>query len=274
MENLLITVAIPFYNAEKYLSLAIDSVLKQTFRNWKLILVDDGSTDASLEIAKKYEKTDPRIRVYSDGENRNLGFRLNQIPDLVDTEFLARMDADDIMHPERLEKQLATFREMPGIDVLGTNAFSIDENNDVVGIRINPEGKGVLIKVSGFIHPTVMARTDWFRKNPYDVMAVRIEDAELWMRTRDSSEFYCLTEPLLYYREIGDHYYKKYFKAFPSLLYILKTPTGAKLKFVISYILASLRSYTYFFVGKEDKMILKRNQIQLKYDKNIYRSTL
>ncbi|MEK5752755.1 glycosyltransferase family 2 protein, partial [Acinetobacter variabilis] len=72
-----ISIGIPFFNAEKYLEDAIKSVLAQTFQNWELILVDDGSIDRSLEIARSFN--DPRIRIIADGHNRRLAYRLNQI---------------------------------------------------------------------------------------------------------------------------------------------------------------------------------------------------
>ena len=106
MKEVFVTIAIPFYNAEKYLAQAIDSVVWQTYHNWELLLIDDGSTDRSLEIAKEYVLKDKRIKIFSDGDNKNLGYRLNQIPNLVDTLYLARMDADDLMDADRLKIQL------------------------------------------------------------------------------------------------------------------------------------------------------------------------
>ncbi|MBS1573586.1 MAG: glycosyltransferase family 2 protein, partial [Bacteroidetes bacterium] len=78
----LVTIAIPFYNAETYLAETINSVLAQTFSEFDLLLIDDGSKDKSLSIAKEFELKDARVKVFSDGENKNLGFRLNQIPTL------------------------------------------------------------------------------------------------------------------------------------------------------------------------------------------------
>ena len=187
--NVLVTIAIPFFNAQEFLTQAIDSVIQQTFQNWNLLLVDDGSTDDSMKIAKHYESIDKRIRVYSDGKNKNLAYRLNQIPDLVGTEYLARMDADDIMHPRKIETQMNVLLNHPEIDVLGTNAYSIDENNMVFGIRIQLNGIDVLQNVKGFIHPTIIAKTNWFLQNKYDDQALRIEDTELWYRTYKNNNF-------------------------------------------------------------------------------------
>lgn len=260
--NSIITIAIPFFNAEKFLPEAIESVINQTYVDFKLLLVNDGSSDSSLEIANHYQKIDDRIQVYSDGENKNLGFRLNQIPYLVNTKYLVRMDADDIMHPQKIEKQLDILLKNPDIDVLGTNAYSINEANFVVGIRLDPNNTE-LISVDTFIHPTIMAETKWFINNPYDVLAERIEDLELWYRKCSTSNFKTMPEPLFFYREFGDKYYKKYFKGNKPMLYILrKHKFSYKLmKISLRYYLAGLYYYVNSILGTEGKLILKRNQV-------------
>lgn len=215
----LISVGIPFFNAEKFLSKAIESVISQSYDNWELLLLDDGSNDGSLEIAKRFEQQDNRIKVFSDGKNKGLGARLNELAALSKGEYIARMDADDIMHPKRLETQLQILKDNPNIDVLGTNAYVIDENDLVFGMRYR-ENSG-LIKVEHFIHPTIMAKKQWFVDNPYDEKAIRIEDAELWYRTKNKNNFMIINEPLLFYREFGGEYYKKYFLASKCKNYIL-----------------------------------------------------
>lgn len=258
----MITVAIPFYNAERYLSEAIESVIQQTYTNWELLVVDDGSTDNSLTIARQYADKDERIKVISDGLNKNLGFRLNQIPSLVKTEYLARMDADDIMHPQRLTKQLKVFQDHPEIDVLGTNAYSINEHSKVVGIRMNPGNQPVLINVNHFIHPTIMAKTEWFKNNPYDVKAVRLEDTDLWYRTKECNTFMMITEPLFFYREFRGDFYKKYWKGYPTIFYLLKKyKKGRYLKWSISTLSNIVACYLYEKIFKSDFLIKRRNQV-------------
>lgn len=273
--NVILTIAIPFYNAEKYLAKAIDSVIWQTHQDFKLILLDDGSTDSSLTIAQSYAAKDNRIIVVSDGENKNLGFRLNQIPYLVDTKYLARMDADDIMHPEKIEKQIKILIENQNIDVLGTNAYTINDIDEVVGIRVDPKDRNELIEVSGFIHPTIMAKTEWFKNNPYDIKAIRIEDAELWYRTSKFNNFQILTEPLFYYREFNGGYYKKYLAAQKSKKYILsKYPKNS---FWLKYYRKNFISgkiYQFFnFFNKEYFLINRRNEVVFKKKIN-YRELL
>ena len=216
----MVTIGLPFYNAEKYLALAIESVLQQTYTNWELLLLDDGSTDDSLSIAQSYAQKDSRIRVISDGKNKNLATRLNELPSLAQGLYLARMDADDIMHSARIERQLAVLKAHPEIDVLGTNAYIINDENAVTSTRYPLTPKNTLTRVKSFIHPTIIAKKQWFLENPYDTKALRMEDAELWYRTHSKYHFVRLNEPLLFYREVGNNYYKKYFLAQQSKAYI------------------------------------------------------
>jgi glycosyltransferase involved in cell wall biosynthesis len=262
----LITIAIPFYNAEKFLTLAIESVLNQTYKDWKLVLVNDGSSDSSLTIAEKFAYQDDRIKVFSDGANKNLGYRLNQIPNLVSTKYLARMDADDIMHPERIEKQISILEADSSIDVLGTNAYSIDENGAIQGIRFLFASTQRLAKVRSFIHPTIIAKTSWFKKNKYDALAERIEDEELWIRTAEHSNFQILTEPLLFYREFGFEYYKKYLKGIPSIFYVFKKHkfTLRVLKFGFKYFFSCFVYYFFNIFNQEEVLIKRRNKVKIK----------
>lgn len=269
-----VTIAIPFFNAEKFLSKAIESVIYQTYKDWSLILIDDGSIDGSLDIAKHYASIDERIRVYSDGCRKNLGARLNEVPFLVDSLYLARMDADDIMHPLRLEKQIDVLSRFPEIDVLGTNAYTIDDKDFVVGIRLNPINIEELVKVDSFIHPTIIAKTEWFRNNQYDVNANRIEDVELWFRTSQNNNFQILIEPLFFYREFGNRYYSKYLLAQKSKEYIeTKYPKNRfwnsffKLnycKFLLYYVFNIFKSEA-FFINRRNQVLFKKKSYYLTY---------
>ena len=256
----LISIGIPFFNAEKYLAFAIQSVIAQSYQNWELILVDDGSSDNSLSIAKKFAEQDSRINVISDGKNKGLGARLNELAALSNGEYIARMDADDIMHPNRLETQLQILKDNPNIDVLGTNAYVIDENDLVFGMRYR-ENSG-LIKVEHFIHPTIMGKKQWFLDNPYDEKAIRIEDAELWYRTKQLSNFMMTNEPLLFYREFGNNYYKKYFQANSSAIHILnKYPEDKFWKnFFLSNKIKGSVYKIFNMIGKEQILIERRNE--------------
>src|SRR5262249_3143938 len=118
--------------------------------------------------------------------------------------YLARMDADDLMHPERIARQLAFLRAHPSIDLVDTATFTVDEDLALLGIRgdrpLDPRPKAVL-RNGLLIHPTVMGRAEWFRQNRYDPVYVRAEDRELWSRTAATATFGRLTEPWFFYRE-------------------------------------------------------------------------
>src|SRR5690242_7757702 len=197
-----VTIGIPFLNARRYLADAVRSVFAQTHGDWELLLIDDGSTDGSIEVVRHLD--DPRVRVLYDGSRRGLCARLNQIASLAQGAYLARMDADDLMHPERIELQLNVLRADPTIDLVDTATFSVDDDLTPLGVRgdrpldSRPE---VVLRNGLLIHPTVMGRAEWFRSNPYDPVYVRAEDRELWNRTCATTKFARLGQPLFFYRE-------------------------------------------------------------------------
>ena len=229
----LVYVGIPFYNAEKYLDYAIRSVLNQTYTNWKMTLIDDGSTDSSLALARKYT-SDTRVKVISDGRNKGLVYRLNELVKLSDCKYFVRMDADDIMHPLRLERQVSFMENNAHIDVLGSWAYSIDVTNKVCGIlkvNSNPDSLMDVFSHSCFIHPSIMGKTSWFQEHQYDSSFVRMEDMELCARTILNSSFHNLQEPLLYYREIGVPYLRKYLQSMTGERILIRKIYGDAVSF-------------------------------------------
>lgn len=206
--NPLISVGIPFYNNEDYLAFAIQSVICQSYQNWELILIDDGSNDSSLKIANKFAFRDKRIKVISDGKNKKLPHRLNQLIKESKGDFIARMDADDIMHPDRLLIQLNYLKNNPSLDLVSSGLVSIDAQNNVCGFRSTSKiitnlsiGKGFSI-----IHPSVIARKEWYLRNLYDESYSRSQDYELWCRSFATNDLRIAILPdlLLFYREFGN----------------------------------------------------------------------
>lgn len=197
-----VSIGLPFHNAAATLDDAIRSVFAQTYRDWELLLVDDGSSDRSLEIARAVK--DPRVRVFSDGHNRGLSIRLNEITAAARSGVVARMDADDLMHPDRLAKQMSLFEARPDVDVVGCATYVTDATWQPRGVRgtgpLNTAPASVLRR-GLFVHPTVTARTAWMRANPYHIQYRRAEDFELWCRTCSSMSAALLSEPLHFYRE-------------------------------------------------------------------------
>ena len=203
-----VSIGIPFFNAERFLLDAIKSVFAQSHQDWELILVDDGSTDRSLSIANSI--ADPRVRVYSDGKNKRLAARLNEINRMAKYDFIARMDADDLMATNRIEKQLATLIENPATDLVTTGVCSITDAAVPYGARVVAMDHAVtpcnvLSGRHGIVHAAILGRREWFLRNPYDPSDHLAEDYRLWVRSeikRDLAVAF-IREPLYFYREEG-----------------------------------------------------------------------
>lgn len=200
-----ITIGIPFYNAENFLLDSIKSVFAQTHQDWELILIDDGSTDNSLRIAQSI--SDPRVRVYSDGQNKKLAARLNEIITLAKFDFVARMDADDLMSPNRISTLLKFLIENPEYDLVSCGTYSVNNSLELIGVRgesiINYTLEGLMNKSQRFLHAGLVAHRSWFEKNKYNEELIIGEDVELWRRTAKAGDFRAasIETPLYIYRE-------------------------------------------------------------------------
>ena len=204
-----ISIGIPIYNAEAYLEDAIKSILAQTHELWELILIDDGSTDASLAIAKRFEESDHRIKVIADGINKKLPARLNQLIEEANYDYIARMDADDLIHPDRLAIQLSFLEKNPDYDLVSTGVVSIDNFNKVYGCRhvdqIYTEFKEIAAAYP-IVHAAVLAKKSWYERNKYNEKYPRSEDYDLWCRAISNQDLNLAVLPdlLYYYREEGN----------------------------------------------------------------------
>ena len=223
----MISIGIPFYNAEAYLEDAIKSVLAQTFQEWELILVDDGSSDGSLDIAKKYEQLDSRVRVISDGLNKKLPTRLNEIIKEAKFNLIARMDADDLMDIERLEKQYIFLNQNPEYDLVTTGMYSIGRNNEVLGKRLPEnrimEANEILGGVTNLLHASLLATKEWCLRNPYREDNALAEDYELWLSAaiKNDLKYNVLQEPLYYYREVENVKKEKMIKGYNTQIEVI-----------------------------------------------------
>ncbi|HEX4974256.1 MAG TPA: glycosyltransferase family 2 protein [Pseudomonadales bacterium] len=212
----MVTIGIPIFNAESTLAETIQSVLAQTSSNWELILIDDGSTDNSLSIAMAMAMHDPRIRVIADGVNRGLPTRLNQIVEEAKYDLVMRMDADDLMHPERLEKQLKVLQDDSSIDLVCTGLYSVTNQLDLRGSRnsIVPQPLTLIDVVFGrcqIVHASILVRKQWYLRNRYNPASKRIEDYELFVTaaSRNDLRVRALDEYLYVYREEGNVHFSK-----------------------------------------------------------------
>ena len=198
-----VTVALPVFNGGVYLRAAIESILIQCFQDWELLVLDDGSTDHSLDSICNLN--DSRIRVVSDGLSCGIASRLNQAVSLAKGQYFARMDHDDIMHPERLLHQVSYLDLHPHIDLVATRCVLIDQNGCLCGAMPFACDENDLTRRPwlGFnmAHPSWMGRLQWFENNPYRVPSpYRCEDQELLLRAYSHSRYLVLDRYLMAYR--------------------------------------------------------------------------
>lgn len=201
----LVSVVLPIYNAEEYLSQAIESILSQTLENFELILINDASTDKTLQIINKFKRKDSRIVLINNQKNLQMAESLNLAISQSGSDLIARMDQDDIAFPNRLEVQYAFMRAHPKVSVVGNDIIIIDEDGKVTGKRTYPtssEGlKKILFRYSAFAHPTVMFRKTPFQKiKGYNPAKHPCEDIDLWFRLGKEYEFASIPNFLLRYR--------------------------------------------------------------------------
>ncbi len=207
----LVSIGLPFHNNAVTIEEALRSIFAQTYPHWELILVDDGSSDGSRDLVARLD--DPRVRAIRDEQNLGLPARLNQIATMASGDYLARMDADDVMHPERIERQLAFLQDHPEVDIVGSGLVSIDDQSRPTGQRSAPPTdvtpRSVLL-ASRLVHVSITGKTSWFRANPYDESYRRAQDHELWVRTFEHATVASLDAKLMFVREHGTITARKY----------------------------------------------------------------
>jgi len=160
LNNPLVSILMPVYNAHAYLVGALDSIRSQTYTNWELIAIDDYSTDDSFLTLVEYEKVDPRIKVYKNITNLGVGKTLDKAVKMARGEFIARMDADDSSYPDRLEKQVSFLLENPDVVALGGQVRLINEKGKNIGVKLFPtDGNKLYTMLYTSVpiqHPTLM----------------------------------------------------------------------------------------------------------------------
>jgi glycosyltransferase involved in cell wall biosynthesis len=196
----LISVAMPVYNGEKFLSEAVLSVLNQSFKNFEFIIIDDGSTDRSLELLRYYEKRDSRIKLISR-ENKNVAATLNEIILMSRGKWIARMDQDDICLPNRFEKQLEWLNYTKA-DICGSWVKRFGAEDRVVKMReSHKEIELEMLFCSPFAHPSVLINKKVFDKISYNEGKWQAEDYDFWVSAFEFNfKMTNIPEILLYYR--------------------------------------------------------------------------
>jgi glycosyltransferase involved in cell wall biosynthesis len=195
----------PVFNCAATIAQAISSILNQTFKDWELLIIDDGSTDNTIDIAACFD--DPRIILTKGGENKRLPTRLNECVNWARGKYFARMDADDIAYPGRLECQLDFLLSHPDVDLVGGWVVVFRNDGTVFGARRGPLTHEQICahpwKGIPMAHPTWIGKAEWFRRNPYDTPRQKFDtqDQDLLLRSHQKSRFAIVPEIVLGYRE-------------------------------------------------------------------------
>ncbi len=267
----LVSVILPAYNAEAFLVDSIESILNQTYKNFELILINDASVDKTTQIIELYKKDYPRkIKVITLTSNLNGGG--DRCANLgiakANGKYIARMDADDIAHPTRLEKQVAFLENNPKVVLVGSNAWVINQQGQVIGEKLEPTTSHEIytsyFTFHPMIHPSCMIRTNINgKKFEYVIEYSANNDYNTFFRLLCKGHLFAnLPEKLLYYRIHGKndtfvHVKKKLFNTLkirytmvtqygynPTLKGVLSTVAQATLLLIPEKMLISLYFFT------------------------------
>jgi glycosyltransferase involved in cell wall biosynthesis len=216
----LISAILSVYNSKKYLEKCLDSIISQSLKAWELIIIDDGSNDGSDYILNKYSLKDQRFKLIKNSKNLGLPASLNKAIGFSTTEFIIRVDADDISHPNRFEVLYKFLNKNPEIDVLGSNVNLVDQNGKIIGkscLHMNKEQfEGIIFTKNPFIHSSVIIRKSFLvTNNFYDVKLKKAQDYDLWLRGIKKNNYYNIADILLDYnfrntKSLKDDYFGLY----------------------------------------------------------------
>jgi glycosyltransferase involved in cell wall biosynthesis len=222
-----ISIFIPAYNAEKTIERTIDGILNQTYTHFELIIVNDGSTDGTEEIIKRYAEKDSRIRLISQ-PNRGRCYAANTAIKECQYQWIMRVDADDILLPQAIEKQIDFIKKNPDVKVAGCLAYHINEKEEIIGLTpLSPKTReefAELINNKKPIHiqssGVLMSREVILSVGGYREQFVVAEDFDLWNRLAEKGHMILVQQiPLVLYKIHKDsttikHFFKvwKYYK--------------------------------------------------------------
>ena len=200
-----VTVLLAVHNNSESIGPAIESILRQTYTDWDLLIIDDASTDDTPKVLQTSGLRDPRIKVIHNDVKLGLPASLNQGWKQAIGDLIARMDADDISLPRRFALQVSYLKTHADVAVLGGGAEVIDEEGRFLGVALRPETHRILVskiyKENPFIHPSVMMRRSFLDAlGGYDERLRRAQDYDLWLRGYRSYRYHNLPEAIIRYR--------------------------------------------------------------------------
>jgi glycosyltransferase involved in cell wall biosynthesis len=215
MTTPLVTISSAFYNTGPAILDMIKSVFSQTFTDWELLLINDGSTDDTLAIVESIN--DPRIRIYSNDRNRGRSYSLNRITELARGKYIARMDSDDLCSPTRIEKQVALLESDSALDAVSTGLIYLDKQDNPIGDMVCPTEHEQICaepwRTFHIVHGALMAKKEHFQKTPYREDIPIAIDFNMFLRSHQCSRFGNVPEPLYYYRLDNSFNLKKQYTA-------------------------------------------------------------
>ena len=201
-------VVLPVCNGARTVGAAIESILAQTYGNWRLYVVIDRSSDQTVSIVRGYERDDARIVVIENPERRGLAYALNVGWRTATEPLIARADADDLCMAERLERQVAYLTQYPAVAVLGTGVLLARDDGSEAGVHRRPAAHEELVRKifreCPFMHPSVMMRRSFLETmGGYNETLRVAEDYDLWLRGAHAHRYANLQELLVRYTVSG-----------------------------------------------------------------------
>ena len=250
MKNPKVTVLMSVYNGEKYLQEAIDSILRQTFKDFEFLIINDGSTDKTGEILESYNN--PRIKIINNEKNIGLTKSLNKGLRLARGEYIARQDADDISMPERLEKEVEFLEMHQDYAVVGTFAKIINENSEILYFLERPvedlKIREIFKKDNCIIHGSSMIRRACLSDTGfYNELIIRSQDYELWLRLSKKYRLANIPKYLYIWRKHDENIEAKYVGE--QKIYVILA--------MVKHDVLNIRQATRWFIN----IIAERNQI-------------
>jgi len=202
-KNIEISVLMAVYNGEEFVKKAIISILKQTYKNFELIIVNDGSTDSTNKIILSF--ADSRIKLINNKKNIGLARSLNKGARAASGKYIARIDADDFSSKERLEIQYKFLEKNKDIGIVGSWANIYKTPHSLKYATTHEEIKAEMLFNNPIVHSSVFIRSELLKVHLYDPRFVVAQDYELWARLLDKTKFANVPIIMIYRLEHGEN---------------------------------------------------------------------
>ncbi len=252
-----LSIIMAVFNESENVSMAIESIINQSHKIWNLIIIDDGSTDDTKKIVQSYVDKHNNIQLLINKTNCGLAYSLNKAISNSNSEYIARMDADDVSLPHRLEKQMEFLQLHSEVDVLGTGSYITTSDSKVKTVVFKPETHKEIFqsieKKNPFFHSSVVMKKSFLDAlGVYDEKCLRAQDYDLWLRGVDTAIYHNLPEPLMLYSSRN--------QSIKSLIYGfgVRVVNAVRRRRIMTGILMAVMAVTYGFAVKAKRFIMQR----------------